>query len=200
MAITLSRLQTQGSNMSDSPRHFVFLLTSSRHGGNTEWLARKAAESLPSGATTEWIDLLETPLPPFRDIRHAEGDGTYPEPTGNALSIFHSTLAATDLVFVAPLYWYSVPTNAKLYLDHWSGWMRVSNYSFKASMAEKTVWAVSALSDPDRTMAEPLVGTLKLSAQYFGGRYGGTLFGFGNKPGDVMNDHDAIESARTFFR
>jgi multimeric flavodoxin WrbA len=182
-----------------TPRHFLFLLTSARHGGNSEWLARKAAESLPEGATSEWIDLLDTPLPSFSDLRHADGDGTYPVPTGNSLAILESTLAASDIVFVAPLYWYSVPTNAKLYLDHWSGWMRVSEYSFKASMAEKTFWAVSALSDPDPTMAEPLIGTLTLSAKYFGGTYGGTLFGFGNKPGDVMTDVEAIGRAHTFF-
>jgi multimeric flavodoxin WrbA len=158
-----------------------------------------ATESLPEGATSEWIDLLDTPLPSFSDLRHADGDGTYPVPTGNSLAILESTLAASDIVFVAPLYWYSVPTNAKLYLDHWSGWMRVSEYSFKASMAEKTFWAVSALSDPDPTMADPLIGTLTLSAKYFGGTYGGTLFGFGNKPGDVMTDVEAIGRAHTFF-
>jgi hypothetical protein len=61
-----------------------------------------------------------------------------PRPTGVAMNILESKLAATDLVCVAPLSWYSVPTNAKLYLDHRSGWMRVSETRSKHQWPRKS--------------------------------------------------------------
>ena len=48
-------------------------------------------------------------------------------------------------------------------------------------------------------MAEPLIGTLKLTADYLGARWGGALLGHGNRPGDVLDDGPALERAATFF-
>lgn len=102
-------------------RRFLFLLGSARTGGNTEELARRAAVGLPADAEQEWVRLSEVPLPMFEDIRHV-GNGSYPLPDGNARRLLDATLSATDLVIASPLYWYSVSTSTKLYLDHWSGW------------------------------------------------------------------------------
>ena len=77
------------------------------------------------------------PLPLFEDIRHGPGNGAYEMPNGAAKVLLDATLAASDLVFVAPVYWYALQTAAKLYLDHWSGWMRVPGVDFKARMAAK---------------------------------------------------------------
>jgi multimeric flavodoxin WrbA len=179
-------------------RNFLFILASARRDGNTETLARQAAESLSPDTAQTWLRLMDLTVPPFEDIRHG-GDGTYPAPTGDLKTLFDATLAATDLVFVTPLYWYSVPAAAKLYLDHWSGWMRVPGADFKARMAGKTAWAVSVTSDEDRRFAEPLIGTMTLSAEYMRMRWGGTLFGYGSRPGDILNDAAALAAARRFF-
>jgi putative NADPH-quinone reductase len=100
---------------------------------------------------------------------------------------------------VAPLYWYSVPARAKNYLDHWSGWMRVTGVDFLKRMAGKNTWAVSAISDEDLTLADPLVETLRLTAEYVGMRWHGCLFGFGNRPGEILNDQAARQRAASFF-
>jgi len=104
-------------------RHFTFLIASARRDGNTELLTRKAAEHLPAGYGQQWLHLMDLPLSPFQDIRHSVG--VYPQPQGNERILFDATLKASDLVFAVPLYWYSVPASAKLYLDYWSGWLRV---------------------------------------------------------------------------
>lgn len=179
-------------------RSFLFLLGSPRTGGNTELLARQAAEQLPAGAEQRWLRLAELPLPDFEDLRH-EGDGSYPAPTGHAETLLDATLGATDLVIASPLYWYSVSTATKRYLDHWSGWMRAPGVDFRPRMAGRTLWGVTALSGRDVADADALVGTLRKTANYMKMEWGGVLTGNGTRPGDVLDDTAALSRAKEFF-
>ncbi|MCC9306682.1 NAD(P)H-dependent oxidoreductase [Kitasatospora sp. RB6PN24] len=179
-------------------RSFLFLLASSRRDGNTELLARRAAEQLPAGTEQRWLRLSELPLAPFVDRRH-DGEGTYPQPEGHERTLLEATLAATDLVIASPLYWYSVSADAKLYLDYWAGWMRVPGYDFRARMAGKGLWAVSAGSTEDPAASDALVTTLRLSGEYLEMRWGGALLGYANQPGRVVEDEGAMARAEGFF-
>jgi multimeric flavodoxin WrbA len=178
-------------------RSFLFLLGSSRSDGNTEALARRAAEQLPADVEQRWLSLAEHPLPDFEDLRH---DADHVRPTGdNAALLLDATLAATDIVIASPLYWYSVSATVKRYLDHWSGWLRTPGLDFKDTLAGRTLWGVTVLAAPEQTYADPLVGMLGNSAAYMEMRFGGVLLGNGSKPGDVLNDIDALTRAKTFF-
>jgi multimeric flavodoxin WrbA len=179
-------------------RRILFLITGGRRDGNSETLARCAAAALPGEVEQEWLRLSDLPLAPFEDIRHT-GDGIYPEPEANGRVLLDATLAATELVFVAPLYWYGLPTAAKHYLDHWSGWMRVPGVDFLARMAGKTMWAVTALSERDYRVADPLLGTLRLTSAYAKMHWGGALLGYGNRPGDILEDKQALALAARFL-
>ncbi|MFJ4836157.1 flavodoxin family protein [Streptomyces sp. NPDC088747] len=178
-------------------RHFLFLLGSSRPGGNTELLARRAAEQLPAGVEQRWLSLAEHPLPEFEDLRH---DSDHVRPTeGSTALLLDATLAATDIVIASPLYWYSVSAPTKRYLDHWSGWLRTPGVDFKATLAGRSLWGVTALAHEEQEVAAPLTGTLNNSAAYLGMRFGGVLLGNGSKPGDVLHDTEALARAKTFF-
>ncbi|OQR60143.1 flavodoxin [Streptomyces maremycinicus] len=180
-----------------SRRSFLFVLGSSRPDGNTELLARAAAEQLPSDVEQTWISLARHPLPDFEDQRH---DGDRPRPTeGNAALLLDATLAATDIVIASPLYWYSVSAQTKRYLDHWSGWLRTPGVDFKATLAGRTLWGVTVLADDESVVADPLIGTLNNSAAYLRMSFGGVLLGNGSKPGDVLGDTEALTRAKTFF-
>jgi multimeric flavodoxin WrbA len=178
-------------------RRFLFLTTGSRAGGNTELLARRAAEQLPEDVEQRWIHLADHPLPDFEDLRH-DPDRTRAA-DANAELLFDATVTATDLVIASPLYWYSVSAHAKRYLDYWSAWLRHPGVDFRATMAGRTLWGVTALAHEETEVADPLVGTLNNSAAYMRMRFGGVLFGNGSKPGDVLNDSDALVRAKTFF-
>ncbi|MFC8034287.1 flavodoxin family protein [Streptomyces griseoincarnatus] len=179
------------------PRRFLFVLGSARPDGNSELLARRAAEQLPPDVEQRWIDLTAHPLPEFEDLRH---DGDHVRPTeGDTALLLDATLAATDLVIVSPLYWYTVSAQTKRYLDHWSGWLRTPGLDFKATMEGRTLWGVTALAHEEPEVADPLVGTLNNSAAYLGMRFGGVLLGNGSKPGDVLMDTQALARAKTFF-
>ncbi|MBX9362568.1 flavodoxin family protein [Streptomyces sp. WAC04114] len=178
-------------------RRFLFVLGSARAEGNSELLARRAAEQLPPEVEQEWIDLTELPVPDFEDLRH---DSDHVRPTeGNVARLLDATLAATDIVIVSPLYWYSVSAQTKRYLDYWSGWLRTPGLDFKATLAGRTLWGVTALAHTQEVVADPLVGTLHNSAAYMGMRFGGVLLGNGSKPGDVLNDDAALTRAKAFF-
>ncbi|MGW5007466.1 flavodoxin family protein [Streptomyces parvulus] len=178
-------------------RRFLFLLGSSRPDGNTELLTRRAAEQLPADVEQRWIDLARHPLPEFEDLRH---DSDHTRPTeGNARLLLDATLDATDLVIASPLYWYSVSTPVKHYLDHWSGWLRTPGLDFKATLAGRTLWGVTALAHEEQEVADPLIGTLHLTAAFMGMHFGGVLLGNGSRPGDVLRDADALGRAETFF-
>lgn len=179
-------------------RHFLFLTTSTRepgHVGNTEWLALQAAAGLPAATAQSWHSLAALQLPPFEDRRHTAG--SYPMPAGDMKLLLDATLAATDIVFVAPVYWYSIPSPLKTYLDHWSGWMRVPGLPFKDEMARKTLYLVS--TSGDRAKAQPMIDSVKLCAGFLGMGWGGELWGKGGAPAAVQADAAAVTQAAGFF-
>ncbi|MFE3638919.1 flavodoxin family protein [Streptomyces cellostaticus] len=179
-------------------RRFLFVLGSARPDGNTELLARAAAEQLPDDVEQRWIRLIDRPLPDFTDLRHDTAH-VRPAPDTPAGLLLDATLGATDLVIASPLYWYSVSGHTKRYLDHWSAWLRTPGIDFRATMAGRTLWGVSARADREPSVADPLVGTLNNSAAYLGMRFGGVLLGNGSAPGDVAGDAEALTRAKTFF-
>jgi multimeric flavodoxin WrbA len=188
---------TLTSTVAHAEQSFLFLVGSSRAGGNTEALARLAAERLPADVPQRWLRLRDLELPAFHDI--GARDDPVHEPQGVERLLLDATLAATDLVIVTPLYWYSVSWPVKLYLDHWASWERLPGIGFKERMRGRTLWAVSVMADEDHRVADPLLKVLELSAGYLGARFAGALLGTGSWPGDVLRDAGAVERARNYF-
>ncbi|MFJ9246105.1 flavodoxin family protein [Streptomyces sp. NPDC101776] len=189
-------------------RRFLFVLGSARTEGNTEFLARRAAEQLPPDIEQEWIRLADHPLPDFVDIQH--GDVVLPPTNDDVQALLDATLAATDIVIASPVYWYSLSGLTKRYLDYWSDWLRVPGADFSATLAGRTLWGVSVLAEEEERVADPLTGTLNNSAAYLkmlphclkgvgGAPIGGVLLGNGSGRGDVLKDERALSRAKTFF-
>lgn len=174
----------------------TFLIASARENGNSEQLARIAAEALPKDGSQTWLELRNLPLPPFQDLRH--GDESYSAPEGNALTLCNATLDCDDLILVTPVYWYSTPAPLKLYLDYWSHWMRVEDLGFKDRMKGKRMWVIAASAGPAEE-AEPMIQSLKLCATYLDMQWCGHVLGNGSAAGDVLEDSDAVEAARGLF-
>ena len=178
---------------------FLFLNATTREPGqtgNSEILARRAAESLPAGSEQVWLKLAELNLPPFVDLRHTAG--TYPMPEGDAKTLLDETLAATDLVFVSPVYWFSIPSPLKTYLDHWSGWLRVPGVDFKEKMAGKRLWVISTSGNRER--AQPMFDSYRLCAEFLAMQAMPPLWGKGGAPGAVLDDSEALAAATSLFK
>ncbi|KQV50495.1 hypothetical protein ASC95_14075 [Pelomonas sp. Root1217] len=175
-------------------RRILVLLASTRADGNAELMARASVAALPAATEVRWQRLAELDMPPFEDIRHSVGQ--YPAPTGDLARLLDDTLWATDLLVASPLYWYSLPAPLKLYLDHWSAFMRVPGLDFKARMAGKAMHVLCATSSGDEPhLAAPLVDSLRFSAGYMKMRWGGAVLGDGTRPGDVLKDEAALAAA-----
>ncbi len=177
---------------------FLFLNATTRepgHVGNSETLAQHAAASLPDDAEQVWIKLAELSLPPFVDLRHTVG--SYPMPEGDAKTLLDETLAATDLVFVSPVYWFSIPSPLKTYLDHWSGWLRVPGLEFKEKMAGKRLWVISTSGNRER--AQPMFDSYRLCAEFLGMQAMPPLWGRGGAPEAVLTDGEALTAAKSLF-
>ncbi len=184
--------------MMHTARHFLFLVASTREpgtDGNTEWLARHAAQALPAGTAQTWQHLAHLALPAFTDQRHTVG--TYPLPEGDLYRLLQHTLEATDLVLVAPVYWYSFPSPLKTYLDHWSAWLRIPGLDFKTRMASKRLWLVT--TSGDRPTAQPMIDSTALCAQFLSMPLAGVLWGKGGPPHAVQADAQAVAQASRFF-
>ncbi|WP_201985505.1 flavodoxin family protein [Hymenobacter rubidus] len=181
--------------MKPQARRFLFLLSSTRRLGNSEQLAYCAAHGLPPTIEQHWVHLQDYPLPHFVDMRH---NGAYPAPTGNVQLLLDATLAATDIVLIAPLYMFSLPVHAKHYLDYWSAWLRIPALNFREQMQAKTLWAV-VVSSGSRAETQPLEATLLLTAQFMHMQWGGLLHGIGSRPNDIQLDTLALREAKTFF-
>lgn len=176
---------------------YLFLVASTREPGclgNTEWLARQAAQALPADHQ-QWLYLAQMQLPAFVDVRHTSG--RYPMPTGDLKILLDATIGCEELVFVAPVYWFSFPSNLKSYLDHWSAWMRIPGLDFKGVMAGKTLRLIT--TSGDRTKAQPTIDSTELCAKYLSMHWRGVLWGKGGLPRAIESDLQAIENARAFL-
>ncbi|OGX85244.1 hypothetical protein BEN47_02105 [Hymenobacter lapidarius] len=176
-------------------RRFLFLLSSSRRLGNSEQLAYCAAHALPAHDEQQWLNLHDFPLPDFTDLRHGAG---YQPPVGNARLLLEATLHATDVVLVTPLYMYNLPGHAKQYLDYWSAWLRTANLNFREQVKGKTLWSI-VVGSGARPDAQPLEGSLLLTAAFMQMNWGGMLYGSGSRPNDIQDDARALREAETFF-
>ena len=176
----------------------LFLLGSARIAGNSELLAIEAAKSLSLNVNQHWIRLSDYPLGAFHDVRHKD-ERTYEMPKGNALTLLDATLAADAILFACPVYWYSLPAPAKLYLDHWSHWMRIPKLNFRAKMKGKEMYLVAAMAGPDSSDSEPLIRSLQLTANYLDMEWGGVILAHANAAGDVLSKPETLIAAGKLF-
>lgn len=160
---------------------FLFLTSSPRATSNSEKLARRAALGLPAGTEQHWQDLNSPALPAFRDLR----PGNPGVPMGRLGDLFAHMMLASDIVFVAPIYWYSFPASLHLFLSHLSGWLDVPELQVMTMLKDKRVWLVTARADPDPTVHAQAEAMLRRTSDWLGMRWAGALHGIGDAPGEV---------------
>lgn len=176
------------------PIRLALIIASHRRNGNAELLAETAVKAAPVPLEVDRIRLFEHRIERFPDVRHT--DDPVPRIDDDYDAVLQRVLDAQVLLFAAPVYWYAVPGVLKDFLDRWSGSLRDPELRFKERMREKTAFLTTVVSDEDRSVGEPLIKSLWLTCHYYlGMRWGGAAVGYGNRPGDVINDARGMAEA-----
>ncbi|KZZ85291.1 flavodoxin family protein [Bacillus sp. SJS] len=162
---------------------------SSRKEGNSHLLAEKVLE----GINHHSVWLKDYQIMPIEDGRHeAEGFKPVEDDYDEVIERF---MDADLVVFVTPLYWYGMSGLMKTFVDRWSQSLRDERYSFKELVKGKRGIVIIAGGDKPKLKALPLVQQFSLIMEYMGMEFNGYLIGEGNKPGEVLNDDAAVNTA-----
>ncbi len=162
-------------------RRTLFLTASPRPGSNSRRLAAHAAQALPAGGAVHWLDLNSPALPAFRDLR----PGHPGVPMGRLGDVFGQIMLATDLVFVAPIYWYAFPAPLHLMLSHLSGWLDVPELRLMAGLRGKRCHLITTRADPDPSVPASAEAMLRRSVEWLGMTWAGALHGIADAPGEI---------------
>lgn len=161
-----------------------------RKHGNTEILTEQAIQ----GITTEKIYLRDYKILPIADLRHAKGG--FREINDEYNSIIDRLLPHDILLFVTPIYWYSMSGTMKNFIDRWSQTLRDTKYpGFKHTMANKKAYVIAVGGDQPLVKGLPMIQQFQYIFDFIGISLESYIIGRGNKPGDVYDDKEAFFAA-----
>lgn len=158
---------------------------SSRRKGNSEQLADLVVE----GFEADKIHLSDYTIEPIRDYRHTE-KGPYPD--DDYYHVIERVLAQDVLLFATPIYWYGASGLTKTFIDRWSQSLREDRDNFLAKFATKTAWVIGIGDDEPQVKGIPLVQQFRHIFEFTGTTFAGHILGQGNKPGDIVQDAEAL--------
>ena len=159
-------------------------------GSNTEVLTHQVLEGLPYNE----VVLREKRILPINDLRHTDGgfvpvDDDYDE-------VIQQVLSHDTLIFVSPVYWYTVTGLMKNFIDRWSQSLRDKRFDFKAVMASKTAYVLTAGGDNPKVKALPMIQQLKYTFDFVGMPLEAYIIAKASKPGDIAKDTKALDEAK----
>ncbi len=160
---------------------FLFLTASPRRHANSTALAHRAALRLPASTAQHWQNLDTPTLPAFRDLR----PGNPGVPMGRLGDLFAHLMLASDVVFVAPIYWYAFPAPLHLFLSHLSGWLDTPELRLAETLKGKRAHLITTRADPDPAVPLQAEAMIRRSVEWLGMTWAGALHGIADAPGEV---------------
>lgn len=169
----------------------MYTIYGSSRKGNSEWLGVRALEGIPHQS----VDLANTMIQPVEDRRHHGGF----LPIGDDYRrIVEEMLQHEDIVFITPIYWYSMSTKMKLFIDRFSESLRDEDLRFRERMQGKRFHLIAVGGDDPKAKGQALVMQFEHIAEFLGARLETAILAEGNAPGDVVHDQDALAEIDAF--
>lgn len=162
---------------------------SSREKGNTERLTNYILK----GIEHRTIYLREKTIFPIEDKRH-DPEGFQPV-SDDYDEVIQDVLQHDIILFSTPLYWYGMSGTMKNFVDRWSQSLRDERFHFKEEISKKIMYVVIAGGDNPKMKALPLIQQFQFIFDFVSASFAGYLIGKGNKPGDVLQDQQALSQA-----
>ncbi|MGN8646759.1 flavodoxin family protein [Gracilibacillus sp. HCP3S3_G5_1] len=162
----------------------------SRTNGNTEVLTERVIEHLP----VERIYLKDYEIKPIEDQRHRQGG--FKDVNDDYNDIISRILTYDILLFTTPIYWYSMSATMKLFIDRWSHTLKDPKYPhFKDSMSCKKAYVIAVGGDSPLIKGLPMIEQFQYIFDFIGISFEGYVLGKGNKPGEILEDEQALAVA-----
>ncbi|TYS10002.1 flavodoxin family protein [Bacillus subtilis] len=166
-----------------------------RSGGNTDILAEKTVQ----GFDTEHIHLRKYHIQPIEDLRHAEGG--FGPVQDDYDSIIERTLPCDILIFATPIYWFGMSGTLKLFIDRWSQTLRDPRFpDFQQQMSMKQAYVAAVGGDNPKIKGLPLIQQFEHIFAFMRMPFKGYVLGEGNRPGDILDDYQALSAASRLLK
>jgi len=163
---------------------------SSRIASNSEQLADYVLADIPH----QKIDLKNITIKPIHDLRHDDNGFQFVDDDYD--QIIQAFLTSDIVIFATPIYWYSMSGTMKLFIDRWSQTLRDPEYpDFKDTMSSKEAYVIAVGGDNPYIKGLPLIQQFQYIFDFMGISFAGYVIGEGNKPGDIMEDSEALFAA-----
>lgn len=161
-----------------------------RKGGNTEQLTEQAVSGI-EGVTRVYLQ--DKQITPIVDQRHVEGG--FVDVDDDFEQVILQMMEHDKLIFATPLYWYSMSSLMKTFVDRWSQALRSTKYDFKAAMKDKETYLVVTGGPTVRKTVLSLIIQFKATCDFMGMNFADYLLGQGGMPGDILKDERALREA-----
>ncbi|MDQ0207620.1 flavodoxin family protein [Alkalicoccobacillus murimartini] len=170
--------------------NLLTIYTSSRRNGNSEQLAKHVTATI----NTAELFLSDFSFQPIKDQRHSRQ--TFDPIHDGYRDVLETFLQYDTYLFAIPVYWFSMPAQLKIFIDRWSQYMRDPQLRLKDQLTGKKVYlVVTANDEPLEQITAPLVQQFDLICNFIGLELVEVIIGKGNKPGEVLEDHTALQKA-----
>ncbi|MEB6269385.1 NAD(P)H-dependent oxidoreductase [Staphylococcus epidermidis] len=158
------------------------LFGSSRKDGNS----MVALEYITNNIKYNFIYLYNSNIDKVQDNRHNEMSDTHSD---DYEEIINNVIKSDIIIFLTPLYWYSMSASMKLFIDRWTETLRNSEIKdFKKNMSQKKYFIVIIGGDNPKVKSKPLVNQFKYIFEFMGINNYNFLIGEGVKPFDILDD------------
>ncbi len=174
------------------------IMGSPRVGGNSDILLDDAlAGAVKAGAQVEKIILDKKKISGCRDCKKCNKTGLCV--LKDDMPEIHKKIVEADaIIHSVPVYFWSMTSQMKAYLDRWcalfdSEWKWQKQYYPK--MKDKPIGLITVCGDSNVHTADPIVHSFKNTAEFTGMKWLGTVMASANDKGDIIKDEKARKKA-----
>lgn len=168
------------SSESKSEVKNVVVFGSARPNGNT----RSAINIVLKHVNYDFVDLSKFNISPF-DYEHKNIDDDF-------IDVVENILNYENIILATPVYWYSVSTQMKIFLDRWSDILTIKK-ELGQKFSGKNLFVISSYATEFPLGCSAFETPIRLMCDYMNINYGGCFYYFVDKKIEDSNKNNIIE-------
>ena len=188
------------NNFSDEEHYMKVLgvLGSPRVGGNSDILLEQAlAGAKDKGAAVEKIILCKKNISGCLDCAQCNEAGVCAI-QDDMLGIHEKILEADCIIHSSPVYFWSMTSQMKAYLDRWCAFFDAEwqlHKTYQSRMQGKKIALITVCADPKVSTADPIVHSFKTTCEFSGLQWLGAVQASAGLKGEIAKNEIAMKEA-----